>query len=67
MVENSTLQDGWYVRHVHWARLCHVPCVIRMVFVNYIYDMVVGTQFLKFHRRPFARVLYVFIMKDIGR
>ena len=29
--------------------------------------MFVGTQFQKFHGRPFARVLYVFLMKDIGR
>ena len=29
-----------------------------MVFVNYIYDMVIDTQFHKFHGRPFARVLY---------
>ena len=32
--------------------------------MNYIYDMVVDTQFNKFHGRPFARV---FLMKDIGR
>ena len=33
-----------------------------MVFVNCIYDVVVDTQFHKFHGRPFARVLYqVFI------
>ena len=38
-----------------------------MVFVNYIYDMVVDTQFHKFHGRPFARVLSSFLMKDIGR
>ena len=38
-----------------------------MVFVNCIYDMVVDIQFHKFHGRPFARVLYVFLMKDIGR
>ena len=37
------------------------------VFVNYIYDMVVGTQFHKFHGRPFARVIHVFPMTDIGR
>ena len=38
-----------------------------MMFVNYIYDMVVDTLFHKFHRRPFALVLYAFLMKDIGR
>ena len=37
-----------------------------MTFVNYIYDMVIDTQFQKSHGRPFARVLYVFLMKDIG-
>ena len=35
-----------------------VLCSIRnMVVVNYIHDMGVDTQFHKFHRRPFARVL----------
>ena len=29
--------------------------------------MVVDTQFHKFHGRPFARVLYVFLMKYLGR
>ena len=38
-----------------------------MVVVNYIYDMVVDTQFRKFHGRTFARVVYLFLMKDIGR
>ena len=38
-----------------------------MVFVNCVYHMIVDTQFHKFHGRPFARVLYVFFMKDIGR
>ena len=64
---NSTLQAAWYVRHAHWACLCYIPIEIRMVFVNYIYDMVVDTQFHKFYGRPFARVLYLFLMKDIGR
>ena len=45
-----------------------VPCsMCNMVVVNYIYDMVADTQFHNFLRRPFARVLYVFLMKDIGR
>ena len=38
-----------------------------MVLVNYIHDMVVSTQFHKFYGRPFARVLYLFLMKDIAR
>ena len=65
-----------------WLKVKFASCVVRktralgalvlcsicnMVFVNYIYDMVVDTQFHKFHGRPFARVLYVFLMKDIGR
>ena len=65
-----------------WLKLDFVSCVIRqtrslgvlvlcsicnMVFVNYIYDMIVDTQFHKFHGRPFACVLYAFLMKDIGR
>ena len=41
--------------------------ICNMVFVNYIYDMVDDSQFNKFRGRPFARVLYVFLMKDIGR
>ena len=36
------------------------------VLVNSIYDMVVDTQFHKFYGRLFARVLYLFLMKDIG-
>ena len=65
-----------------WLKLNFARCVIRqtrssgalvrcsicnLVFVDYIYDMVVGTQFHKFHARPFLRVLYVFLMKYIGR
>ena len=45
--------------------LCSI-CNTSMVFVNYIHDMVVDTNFHNLHGRPFARVLYVF-MKDIGR
>ena len=60
-----------------WLKLIFASCVVRktrsfgalvlcsicnMVLVNYIYDMVVDTQFHKFHGRPFARVLYVFPM-----
>ena len=44
-----------------------VCSICNMVVANSIYDMVVDTQFHKFHGRPFARVLYVFLMKDIGR
>ena len=36
-----------------------------MVLVNYIYD-IVDTQLHKVYR-PFARVLYLFLMKDVGR
>ena len=65
-----------------WLKLNFASCVIRQtcalgalvlcpicntVFVKYIYDMVVDTQFHKFYGRPFARVLYLFLMKDIGR
>ena len=65
-----------------WLKLNFASCVIRktrslgalvlcsicnMVFVNFIYDMVADTQFHKFHCRPLARVLYVYLMKDIGR
>ena len=49
-----------------WGAL--VLCSIcNIVFVNYTYDMVVDTQFNKSHGRPFARVLYVLLMKYIGR
>ena len=41
--------------------------ICNMVFVKYIYDMVVDAQFNKFHGRSFARVLYVFFVKYIGR
>ena len=65
MVETQLCKLRDAVRHAHWAR---VLCSIRnMVFVNYIYDMVVDIQFHKFYGRPFVRVLYLFLMKDIGR
>ena len=63
----STLRAAWYVRHARWACLCYVPTEIRMVFVNYIYDLVVDTQFHKLYGRPFACVLYLFLMRYIGR
>ena len=65
-----------------WLKLNFASCVIsqtrslgvlvlcsnwNMVFVNYIYNMVVDTQFHKFYGRPFARVLHLFLTKDIGR
>ena len=67
--------DGWLKRNfassvVRKTRSLGalVQCFIcSMVSVNYIYDMIVDTQFHKFHGRPFACVLYAFLMKDIGR
>ena len=64
-----------------WLKLNFASCVIRQTligracamfqlkygFVKYIYDMVVDTQFHNFYCRPFARVLYLVLMKDIGR
>ena len=65
-----------------WLTLNFASCVIRqthslgvlvlcsnwnIVFVNYIDDMVVHTQFHKFYGRPFARDLYLFLMKDVCR
>ena len=47
--------------------MCHIPLVAFIVFVNYIYDMVADAQFHKIYGRPFALVLYIFLMKDIGR
>ena len=60
-----------------WLKLNFASCVIsktralgalvlcfNMVFVYYIYNMVIDTQFHKFHGRPFARVLYVFLMEE---
>ena len=64
-----------------WLKVKFASCVVRKtrslgalvlcsicntVFVNYIYDMVVDSQFHKVHCRPFARVLYVFLMKEVG-
>ena len=40
---------------------------LNMVFVNYNYDIVAGTQVHMFYGRSFARVLYLFVMKDKGR
>ena len=51
------------------GRACAIfhDMLCNMVFVNCIYYMIVDTQFHKFHGRPFARILYLFLMKDIGR
>ena len=58
-----------------WLKLNFATCVIlqirslgalvlcsvcKMVFVNYIYDMVVDTQFHKFHVRPLSYLILVF-------
>ena len=40
---------------------------VKLFTIFYIYDMVADTQFHKFYGRPFARVLYLFLMKDIDR
>ena len=67
---NSTLQAAWYVSRIaHWGRLCYVPYVILWclwITSKYIH-MFVDTQLNKVHGRPFARVLYLLLMKDIGR
>ena len=41
--------------------------ICNVVLVNYINDMVVDSSTSKFHDRPFARVFYVFLMKDSDR
>ena len=71
-----------WVRPIKWLKLNFASCVMHqtrslgvlipyfihnMVFVNYTYDMVVSTQFHKFYGRSFVRVLYLILMKDIGR
>ena len=67
------LIDLFFFERTRPAASMGLPCLIYlstsniMVFVNYIYDMVVDTQFHKFYGRPFARVIYLFLMKDIGR
>ena len=67
--------DGWLklnftsgvIRQIRSLGALVLCSICNMVFVNCIYDMVVDTYFNKFHGRPFTRVLYVFLMKDIGR
>ena len=57
--------DGWLkpnfascvVRKTRSLGALVLCSICNMVFANYIYDMVVDTQFHKFHGRPFARVL----------
>ena len=50
-----------------WRSCAMFDDMCNMVLVNCIYDMVDDTQFHKFHDTPFARILYVLLMKDIGR
>ena len=53
---------------VSYLRLHQVSYLrLREKLVNFVYDMVVDTEFDKFYDRPFARVLYLFLMKDIRR
>ena len=67
--------DGWLklnvassvIRQTRSLGVLVLCSICNMVFVNYIYDIVVDTQFNEFHGRPFARVLYVFLMKYISR
>ena len=47
--------------------LCSICSIRYGICELHLYDMVVDTQFHKFYGRPFARVLYLFLMKDIGR
>ena len=61
------LSDETSKIHVRTYDNVKTPFIYNMVFENYIYDMVVDTQFNKFHGRPFARVLHVFLMTYIGR
>ena len=66
---------------MEWLKLKLSSCVIHQirslgvlilyfiytkVFVNQTYDKVVNTQFYKFYRRSFARVLYFILTKAIG-
>ena len=67
--------DGWLtlnfasgvIRQTRSLGVLVLCSTCNMVFVNYTYDVNGDTQFHKFHGRPFARVLYLFVMKDIGR
>ena len=67
--------DGWFIlnfascvtRKTRSLGVLVLCSICNMVVVNYIYDMAVDTQFHKFHGRPFARVLHLFLVKDIGR
>ena len=61
---NSTLQAAWYVRHAHWARWCYVSFVICLWITFTIWLLILSST--SFHGRPFARVVYVFLMKYIG-
>ena len=63
---NSTLQAARYVRHAHWARLCYVPFVIWWLWITSTMWLLILSS-TSFNGRPFALVLYVFLMKCIGR
>ena len=62
---NSTLHAAWYVKHVHWARLCYIPFVMWCLWVKSTIWLLILSSTR--YGRPFARVLYLFLMKDIGR
>ena len=66
--------DGWLkfnfasgvIRQTRSLGALVLCSICNMVFVNYICDMVVDTQLHKFYGRPFAFVLYLFLIEDIG-
>ena len=63
---NSTLPAAWYVRQAHWACWCYVPFVIWCLWITSTIWLLIA-QFHKFYGTPFARILYLFLMKYIGR
>ena len=63
---NSTLQAAWYVRHAHWACLCYVPieiwCTWYVSYISTIWLFYWSSSTSFFYGRPFARVLYLFLV-----
>ena len=64
-VWNLTLQAAWHVRHAHWARLCYVPFAIWWLRITPTKWLLIlsSTSFMIGR----SRVLYLFLMKDVGR
>ena len=63
---NSTLQAAWFIRHVPWAWLFYISFIVWSLWTKpTIWWLILS--FTNFYGKSFARVLYLILMKVMGR